>query len=433
MPLTRPNTTTVPTRSARGSARAGAPSRCADGHLRRVAATSPTASSCRRSTTSRSRRACRPASRVVGVGREPHADDEFARNMREAVAEFSRRSRSTPRSGRISRSGMSLRRRLLRRPDTYARLRAQLEELDNDALARRATGSSTSPCRRPTSADHAGAARARPGSSTRRSSGAWTRVDHREALRPRPGERARAEPARAARLRREQVYRIDHYSARRRSRTSSSSASPTASSSRIWNRQLRRPRADHRGRGASASRRAATTTTGRASCATWCRTTCCSSLPHRDGAAGRFAADAVRDEKVKVLRAIEPFAAPEQVLARTSCAASTPRARAGDDVPGYREEPDVAKRLAHRDLRGDAVTSTTGAGAACRSTCAPASGCPSASPRSRSSSSQCRTRSSARQTADHAPNVLVDAHPARRGHRAALHGQGPGQRYRCAR
>ena len=52
--------------------------------------------------------------------------------------------------------------------------------------------------------------------------------------------------------------------------------------------------------------------------------------------------------------------------------------------------------LDDRDLRGDARSrSTTGAGAACRSTCAPASGCRSASPRSCSSSSRCRTASSA--------------------------------------
>ena len=48
----------------------------------------------------------------------------------------------------------------------------------------------------------------------------------------------------------------------------------------------------------------------------------------------------------------------------------------GDEVPGYRVEPGVGPGLDDRDLRrAAAASSTAGAGRACRSICAPASGC----------------------------------------------------------
>ena len=55
----------------------------------------------------------------------------------------------------------------------------------------------------------------------------------------------------------------------------------------------------------------------------------------------RFSADAVRDEKVKVLRAIRPITPPEMhdYLVRGQYGAGT---LDGHAVPGYREEPDVA-------------------------------------------------------------------------------------------
>src|SRR5205814_9645589 len=55
----------------------------------------------------------------------------------------------------------------------------------------------------------------------------------------------------------------------------------------------------------------------------------------------RFSADAVRDEKVKVLRAIRPITPPEMhdYLVRGQYGAGT---LDGHAVPGYRQEPDVA-------------------------------------------------------------------------------------------
>ncbi len=52
--------------------------------------------------------------------------------------------------------------------------------------------------------------------------------------------------------------------------------------------------------------------------------------------------DAIRDEKVKVLRSLRPIA-PERALEETVRAQYGPGSAAGKKVPGYREEPDVAK------------------------------------------------------------------------------------------
>ena len=96
--------------------------------------------------------------------------------------------------------------------------------------------------------------------------------------------------------------------ARRPCRTSSSSASRNAIFEPLWNRQLHRPCADHRRR--DGRRRAARQVLrgGRRRCATCSRTICCScsrwSRWSRRSQLRR--ADAVRDEKVKVLRSIRP-------------------------------------------------------------------------------------------------------------------------------
>src|SRR5438093_3910156 len=54
-----------------------------------------------------------------------------------------------------------------------------------------------------------------------------------------------------------------------------------------------------------------------------------------------FDADAVRDEKIKVLRAIETFDTPEQVSRNVVIGQYTAGSVAGADVPGYQQEKDV--------------------------------------------------------------------------------------------
>ena len=56
-----------------------------------------------------------------------------------------------------------------------------------------------------------------------------------------------------------------------------------------------------------------------------------------------FDADAVRDEKIKVLRAIQTMDTPEQVARNIVVGQYTQGSIAGADVPGYQQEKDVAK------------------------------------------------------------------------------------------
>ena len=108
-------------------------------------------------------------------------------------------------------------------------------------------------------------------------------------------------------------------------------------------------------------------------------------------------------------------------------AGSTPRAgRAARRCAGFLEEDGITHDLDHRDVRrGHAATSTTAAGRACRSTCAPASGSAAGSPRSRSSSSAApHLPFAATATEELDPQRPGDPGPARRGHDDALRLQG---------
>ena len=103
-----------------------------------------------------------------------------------------------------------------------------------------------------------------------------------------------------------------------------------------------------------------------------------------------FEANALRDEKVKVLRAIE--ITPEDVPNNVVRGQYGPGWVAATQVPGYREEPDVDPRIGDRDVRRRAADDRRLALVrASRSTSAPASASPSARPRSRSSTARSRT------------------------------------------
>ena len=89
-----------------------------------------------------------------------------------------------------------------------------------------------------------------------------------------------------------------------------------------------------------------------------------------------FHAEDLRDEKLKVLRGVKPMS-PAEVATNTVRGQYVSGWVEGEKVISYRDEPEVAARLADRDVRGaQARRSTRGAGPACRSTCAPARHCP---------------------------------------------------------
>ena len=118
----------------------------------------------------------------------------------------------------------------------------------------------------------------------------------------------------------------------------------------LWNAGAHRPRPDHRGRDRRRRGAAAATTTRPARCATWCRTTCCScSASSPWSRRPPFDADAVRDEKLKVLRALSPITARD-VAHHAPCAASTAPAPS-TAAPCRAISRSWARRQRHRDLR----------------------------------------------------------------------------------
>ena len=221
--------------------------------------------------------------------------------------------------------------------------------------------------------------------------------DHREAVRPRPRRRARELNAATCTPRslEEQIYRIDHYLGKETVQNLLVFRFANGDLRAAVEPAVHRPRADHRG-GRDRRRGARRVTTRRpARCATSCRTTSCSSLRIMGmEAPSNFQAEMVRDEKVKLLRAVRPIHPDDALVALGARAVlgghhqrrARPRLSRGE---GRRARLDCARRSSPSRW-----TSTTGAGPARRSTCAPASGCRNAPPRSSSSFAAFRTRRS---------------------------------------
>ena len=104
-------------------------------------------------------------------------------------------------------------------------------------------------------------------------------------------------------------------------------------------------------------------------------------------------ADAMRDEKLKVLRALRPFT-PADVATRTVRGQYRAGAIDGKPVPAISRSRGSPPTAVPRPSSRSRPSSTTGAGPACRSTCAPASACRSGSPKWWSIFAKSRTRCS---------------------------------------
>ena len=117
-------------------------------------------------------------------------------------------------------------------------------------------------------------------------------------------------------------------------------------------------------------------------------------------------ADALRDEKLKVLKSLTPIDA-------SNASAATVRGQyragfaEGAPAPSYLQDIERGGERNRNLRRAEGRASPTGAGRACRSICAPASDCRSAFPRSSSASAACRTRSSTRASDGIPANRLV--------------------------
>ena len=85
--------------------------------------------------------------------------------------------------------------------------------------------------------------------------------------------------------------------------------------------------------------------------------------------------NSVRDEKVKVLRSLQADRRPRRSSAAPCAASTAPASPRAASVPGYPEETGGRESDTETFVALCAPISTTGAGPACRSTCAPASAC----------------------------------------------------------
>ena len=120
-----------------------------------------------------------------------------------------------------------------------------------------------------------------------------------------------------------------------------------------------------------------------------------------------FDADALRDEKVKVIRAV-PELTPEQVATDVVRGQYGPGWVSAKPVIGYRQEAEVDPASETETFVAARLDrSTTGAGPASRSTCGWASASRSARPRSRSSSRRSPTGCSRDSATDPEPNLLA--------------------------
>ena len=290
--------------AARGPA-AAAHARAVRGRrLRRVGRPDGAQARCRRSTTWRASACCPAGFSVVGFARREWTDEPFRAEMKEAVAKYSRE----PLDEDLW--------------DSFARGLHYVSGSFDDASAYVALGERLARRMQRTAPAGTGCStwRRRP-THTRRSRRGWARlawcaaaatVDGRAwSSRSRSGTTS---ARRASSTRRSAWCSASGRSiastttwAKRRSRTSWCSGSPTASSSRSGTAATSTTcRSPWRRR--SASKAAAATTRKRARCATWCRTTCCrcSALVAMEPVAS-FRGDAVRDEKAKVFQAIRPI------------------------------------------------------------------------------------------------------------------------------
>ena len=203
------------------------------------------------------------------------------------------------------------------------------------------------------------------------------------------------------------IFRIDHYLGKETVQNILAMRFANDDVRADLERQLRRPRADHHGRGRRHRRPRRLLRRHRR-------------RPRRDPeppapadvawsrwrSRSSFDAENLRIEKQKVLASVE---LPEPARPDHRPRRSTPRAG-----PAARRSPASSTRRASRSpprprrTPRSRSTSTPAAGPGCRSTCAPASGSAAGSPRSRSSSSGRRTsRSAASSTEELTQNALV--------------------------
>ncbi|HEY5677843.1 MAG TPA: glucose-6-phosphate dehydrogenase [Myxococcales bacterium] len=300
---------------------------------------------------------------IVGVSKSAYAHDEFARDMLDAVGRFSRQKPVDPEIWQDFAAGMRYVSGSFDDPGTFARLRAQLEELDRSRSTRgnRLYYFATPPSTFPTLLRQLKGA----GLINSPLDTAFTRV-----VIEKPFGRDLSSARALNRLVQEtcdekQVFRIDHYLGKETVQNLLVLRFANSIFEPIWNRRY----VDHveitageelgieaRGRYYEEAGILRDMLQNHV-----LQLVCLSAMEPPVA----FDADAVRDEKIKVLRAVEAFDAPEQVLHNVVLGQYGPGSVAGADVPGYEQEKDVspgsrtptfvALRLNIRSWRWDGV------------------------------------------------------------------------------
>ena len=190
--------------------------------------------------------------------------------------------------------------------------------------------------------------------------------------------------------------------------------------------QLYRPRPDHRRRGPRHRHARRLLRQRRRAARPGPEPHAAAALPRGDGAAGRLhRRRGPRREGQGAAR--DPPSRGRGRRRAWPCARSTrPGTVGGEEVAGYLEEEGVPADSTPRPTPRCAWRSTTGAGRACRSTCAPASAWRARSPRSRSRSSPSRTSASAQDgSVGVRPNQLVLTLQPNEGVSLSLGGEDP--------
>src|SRR5438309_2708489 len=278
---------------------------------------------------------------IVGVSKSAYSHEEFAQGMREAVGRFSRTRRVDPEIWQDFAAGIRYVAGSFDDQETFARLRAQLDELDKVRSTRgnRLYYFATPPSTFPTLLKQLKAAgMINPPLDTR-----FTRV-----VIEKPFGRDLASARALNRLVLEtcderQVFRIDHYLGKETVQNLLVFRFANSIFEPIWNRRYvdqvqitagEELGIEGRGRYYEAAGILRDMLQNHV-----LQLVCLSALEPPVS----FDADSVRDEKIKVLRAIETFDTPEQVARNVVLGQYAPGSVAGADVPGYQQEKEVAK------------------------------------------------------------------------------------------